>query len=85
MRVRCSSEARLSTSRGGLEVMVRLDKRMQPGHVSLPNGLGLSYPDAAGTEQVTGTPPNELTASENRDAFAGTPWHKYVPARLDPV
>ena len=29
-----------------------------------------------------GTPPNELTASEDRDEFAGTPWHKSVPARL---
>ena len=30
---------------------------------------------------VTGAAPNELTASEDRDWLAGTPWHKHVPAR----
>ena len=32
-----------------------------------------------------GLAPNELTASEDRDPWAGTPWHKSVPARLEPV
>ncbi len=77
--------AELSTKRGAVTVMVRCDERMRPGHISLPNGLGLTYPDAVGVGRVTGTPPNELTASEDRDAFAGTPWHKFVPARLRPV
>jgi hypothetical protein len=54
--------------------------------VSLPNGLGLGYPGAAGQdERVTGTAPNELTASEDRDRFAGTPWHKHVRARVEAV
>jgi hypothetical protein len=58
---------------------------MQPGHVSLPNGLGLEYPDGGTTAVVTGAAPNELTASEDRDWFAGTPWHKHVPARVEAV
>ena len=29
--------------------------------------------------------PNELTASEDRDSLAGTPWHKHVPARLEAI
>lgn len=65
--------------------MIRFESRMPPGNVALPNGLGLAYPDAAGTRRLTGAPPNELAEQENRDAFAGTPWHGYVPARLDPV
>ncbi len=28
---------------------------------------------------------DELTALEDRDDFAGTPWHKFVPARLEPL
>ena len=32
----------------------------------------------------TGVAPNELTASEDRDPWVGTPWHKSVPARLEP-
>jgi hypothetical protein len=26
---------------------------------------------------------NELTGTESRDPFAGTPWHKYVPVRIE--
>ncbi len=74
--------ATLKTKTGEWRVMVRLDNRMQSGHISLPNGLGLSYPDGQGVNQITGTPPNELTSTEDRDAFAGTPWHKFVPAQL---
>ena len=34
---------------------------------------------------VHGVAPNELTASEDRDWLAGTPWHKHVPARIEAV
>jgi len=75
---------RLSTPRGSTVVSVEVSDSLQPGHISLPNGLGVSYPDAAG-DAVTGVAPNELTTLEHRDAFVGTPWHKYVPARLERV
>jgi anaerobic selenocysteine-containing dehydrogenase len=77
--------ARLSTRRGSAEVSVELSDRMQPGHVSLPNGLGLDYPDERGERRATGVSPNELTASEDRDWLAGTPWHKYTPARIEAI
>jgi anaerobic selenocysteine-containing dehydrogenase len=75
--------ARLTTRRGSTEVHVEVSDRMQPGHISLPNGLGLDYPTVDGSRAVTGVAPNELTASEDRDRFAGTPWHKHVAARLE--
>ena len=56
-----------------------------PGHVTLPNGGGLWYPDREGQEFLHGVPPNELTSSEDRDWVAGTPFHKFVPARLEAV
>ena len=77
--------ARITTKRGSLTVTVEVSDTMQPGHVSLPNGLGLDYPDGSGAPTVTGAAPNELTASEDRDWFAGTPWHKHVPARVEAV
>jgi anaerobic selenocysteine-containing dehydrogenase len=58
---------------------------MQPGHISLPNGLGLDHLDETGTRVVTGVAPNELTCVSDRDPIAGTPWHKSVAARLEPV
>jgi hypothetical protein len=59
--------------------------RMQPGHVSLPNGQGTDFPGADGSPQLDSTPPNELTHGDDRDPFAGTPWHKFVPARIEAV
>jgi formate dehydrogenase len=75
---------RITTKRGSAQVVVAVDEGMQPGHVSLPNGLGLDHIDGDGAGRVvTGVAPNELTASEDRDPWAGTPWHKTVPARLE--
>ena len=77
--------ARLTTAKNSIEVVVEIDKRMMAGHISLPNGFGLSYPDANGRAVITGVSPNELTAAEDCDDFAYTPWHKFVLARLDAV
>jgi anaerobic selenocysteine-containing dehydrogenase len=77
--------ARVSTRRGSAEVDVEISDRMQPGHVSLPNGLGLDFPDASGAPVATGVAPNELTHGADRDWFAGTPWHKHTPARVEAI
>ena len=77
--------ARLSTRRGSAEVLVEANDRMLPGQIALPNGLGLDYPTDGGPRRSTGVALNELTSTEDMDPFAGTPWHKTVPARLDPV
>jgi anaerobic selenocysteine-containing dehydrogenase len=78
------STATLITKRRSAVVTVAVDDAMTAGHVALPNGLGLDHIEA-GTRFQTGVAPNELTASEDRDPWAGTPWHKSVPARLEPV
>ena len=75
--------ARLTTRGGAAEVHVEISDRMQPGHISLPNGLGLDFPAAPGEVVFTGVALNELTRGEDRDAFAGTPWHKHTPARVE--
>jgi anaerobic selenocysteine-containing dehydrogenase len=80
--VASGDRVRLSTQRGGTVVAVEVSDRMQAGHVSLPNGQGTDFPGAEGAT-LESTPPNELTRSEDRDAFAGTPWHKFVPARIE--
>lgn len=70
---------RLVTARASVVVEVAVSDMMQPGHVSLPNGLGVSYP---GTDGI-GIAPNELTRASDRDRFVGTPWHKSVAARIE--
>jgi formate dehydrogenase len=76
---------RVTTRRGSTEVPVEPTDRMRPGHLSLPNGFGLSVADPDGTTITTGVAPNELTQFDSRDEWVGTPWHKYVPARLETV
>jgi len=56
---------------------------LRDGHVTLPNGYGVAYPDENGVRVVHGIAPNELTSSEDRDWIAGTPWHKHVRARVE--
>jgi formate dehydrogenase len=74
--------ALLTTRRGSARVLVEISPMMRSGHVALPNGLGVTYtPDG----EAVGTAPNELTSSDHRDPIAGTPYHKHVPARLDPL
>lgn len=75
---------RLTTKRGSVAVPVEISERMQPGHVSLPNGTGLLNRDAD-DNGLAGIAPNELTASEDRDWIAGTPWHKWIPAQIEAV
>ena len=71
--------ARITTRVGSALAPVEVTPRMLPGHVSLPNGFGLDNQDGS----RSGVAPNELTSLDDRDRFAGTPHHKYVPAQIE--
>ena len=77
--------ARIITAAGSAEAVVEVTDVMQPGHISLPNGQGVDYPDGEGGPILTGVPANELTSLSWRDPLAATPWHKHVPARVEAV
>jgi anaerobic selenocysteine-containing dehydrogenase len=83
--VQSGGRVRVITKRASAETVVEVTDTMQPGHVALPNGTGLWYPDREGQEFQHGVAPNELTVTEDRDWFAGTPFHKHVPARIERV
>jgi anaerobic selenocysteine-containing dehydrogenase len=73
----------ITTARGTAEATVEVSDAMLEGHASLPNGFGLDFTGADGKTIVPGVAPNSLTSSDWRDEFAGTPWHKHVPARIE--
>ena len=75
--------ARITTAAGRAEAVVEISDVMQPGHASLPNGYGLDFIDSDGADRTPGVAPNALTSSDWRDPYAGTPWHKHVPARIE--
>jgi anaerobic selenocysteine-containing dehydrogenase len=75
--------ARITTAAGTAEARVEVSEAMQAGHASLPNGFGVDFIGADGVERTPGVAPNNLTSADWRDAYAGTPWHKHVPARIE--
>ncbi len=77
--------ARITTAAGSAEATVEVSDAMLAGHVSLPNGYGVDYVEADGRSTTPGVAPNALTSTEWRDAYAGTPWHKHVPARVEAI
>ena len=79
--------ARVSTAGGTIMTSVEITDTLRPGHVTLPNGYGLDYPDETGERTATGISPNELTVAGEafEDPIAGTPYHKHVPARVETV
>lgn len=77
--------ARITTAAGSAEATVEVSEAMLPGHASLPNGYGVDFTGADGRVRRPGVAPNDLTSTEWRDAYAGTPWHKHVPARIEAV
>ncbi len=72
----------VETKRASAVATVETTDAMQEGHVSLPNGRGLSYPGGDGGDEVHGVAPNELTDEADVDWLAGTPHHKHVRARI---
>jgi formate dehydrogenase len=77
--------ARITTATGSAETLVEITDAMMPGHVSLPNGQGVDYPDEHGEPVLTGVPANELTSLQWRDHLSATPLHKHVPARVEAI
>jgi anaerobic selenocysteine-containing dehydrogenase len=75
--------ARITTARGSAVAIVEVTPTLRPGHVTLPNGLGLDGPPGGGAG--AGVAPNELTSGADRDWLAGTPHHKHVRARVEAV
>ncbi len=76
---------RITTASGSAEATVEVSDAMQRGHLALPNGFGVDHVESDGGSVVPGVAPNELTSSQWRDEYAGTPWHKHVPARVEQV
>jgi anaerobic selenocysteine-containing dehydrogenase len=77
--VRCESK------RGSVVARIEINGSNCRGLVTLPHGYGLEHPGDGGERRRTGARINELTASEDMDPVAGTPYHKYIPVRLTRV
>jgi len=75
----------VATKTGRLVTRIESDASMQRGLVALPHGYGQSYPDGAGGRVVDGPRLNLITAHDDCDPIAATPYHKNVAVHLAPV
>ncbi len=66
------------TAAGEEVVELEITETARPGHVSMPHGFGLIHQG-----EVFGANVNRLTKTTNRDPFAATPLHRYVPCRVE--
>ncbi len=76
------ARVKLETEAGWALVDLAYDDRMHRGTVALPNGQGMQFVSEEGEELPSGVFANRLTSARYRDRFIGTPWHKFVPARV---
>jgi anaerobic selenocysteine-containing dehydrogenase len=75
----------VSTRTGRIVCRVESDPSMRRGLVALPHGYGQSYPDGKGGRIVDGPRLNLITAHDDCDPIAATPYHKNVAVHLAPV
>jgi hypothetical protein len=80
-------QVRLATVVEGEAIVCRVesDPSMRRGLVALPHGYGQSYPDGAGGRIIDGPRLNLITAHDDCDPIAATPYHKNVAVHLAPV
>jgi anaerobic selenocysteine-containing dehydrogenase len=75
----------VATRTGRIVCRVESDPSMRRGLVALPHGYGQSYPDGAGGRVIDGPRLNLITAHDDCDPIAATPYHKNVAVHLAPV
>ncbi|MCD4717006.1 MAG: molybdopterin-dependent oxidoreductase [Desulfobacterales bacterium] len=71
-------EAWVTTEASRVKIPVEVSDMAAPGTVTIPHGFGLGY-----MGQDYGVNINLLTKNTHRDRLAGTPFHRYVPCRVE--
>ena len=71
---------RVITEAGQVEIEAEITQATRKGQVLMPHGFGLVHEGKAHGANV-----NRLTKNTYRDRFAATPFHRYVPCRVEAV
>lgn len=75
----------VETRTGRIVARIEADDSLRHGVVALPHGYGQTYPAGVEGQVVVGPRLNFLTASDDCDPIAATPYHKNVRVRLTPL
>ncbi len=66
------------TEASRVEIPVEISDIATQGTVTIPHGFGMHYDGG-----IYGVNVNQLTKNTHRDRLAGTPFHRYVPCRIE--
>ncbi len=69
---------KITTEAASVEIELEVTDEARKGQVLTPHGFGLSYQG-----MKYGVNVNRLTKNTHRDRFAATPFHRYVPCRVE--
>jgi anaerobic selenocysteine-containing dehydrogenase len=73
----------VETRTARITVRAEADERLRRGLVAMPHGYGMAIDDIEGVRVTNGPRVNLLTASEDCDPIAATPYHKAVAAAVE--
>lgn len=71
---------KVTTEAGSVEVELEVTEQTCRRYVMIPHGFGLEY-----MGKTYGANVNRLAKNTHRDRFAGTPFHRYIPCRVEAV
>ena len=73
-------KVKVRTEAGEEELPLELSDMARQGHVVIPHGFGLTCKGRSYGVNV-----NRLAKNTNRDSLAATPYHRFIPCRVDPA
>ncbi|MCL1832898.1 MAG: molybdopterin-dependent oxidoreductase [Leptospirales bacterium] len=71
---------KVTTDAGSVDIELEITSETRKGSVIIPHGFGMEYEGA-----VYGANVNRLAKNTYRDRFAATPFHRYIPCRVEAV
>jgi anaerobic selenocysteine-containing dehydrogenase len=71
---------RVITAAGQEQIELKIDPTTRPGYALMPHGFGLVHQG-----KKHGANANRLARNTHRDRLAGTPLHRYIRCRVEPV
>ena len=71
---------KVTTEAGEESVELEVTNSTRPGYIMIPHGFGLVFQG-----KTYGANANRLAKNTHRDRIAGTPLHRYIPCRVEPV
>ncbi len=71
---------KIITDAGEEEIEIEVTNYARPGYIMIPHGFGLVFQG-----KTYGANANRLAKNTHRDQVAGTPLHRYIPCRVEPI